>query len=359
MESLNQILESVFFGNTVWQYLLFFGSLVIAIITGKVIYYIFKNVLHKLATASQSKFDDYLVDLVEEPLVVLIVAIGFWVGQLFLTLNEAAQQFFDNIVFVLISITLTWVLLRFIDLLLKKYVEPITERSGSKLDDQVLPILRKSAKTVVLLLALIIVLSNLGYDILSLLAGLGIGGLAIALAAQDTVKNVIGGFTIFWDKPFQIEDFVNISGQKGTVKEVGLRSTRLRTVDATTVVIPNSKVADSVIENFSTRQARREVVNIGLTYDTTAQRMEEAIGIVRDTVKSVQGTDPEDIIVRFINFGAYSLDLEVVYWITNMPDWRMIIHRVNLGIKRNLDNAGIEMAFPTETHYVVSQNGKK
>lgn len=128
------------------------------------------------------------------------------------------------------------------------------------------------------------------------------------------------------------------------------RSTRLRTIEGTTVIIPNGKVADSIIENFSARQFLRVVVN----YDISAERMEEATGIVKKTVKSVEGTDPEDIVVRFINFGAYSLDLEVVYRITNMPDWRMIIHRVNMGIKRNLDNAGIEMAFPTETHYVVS-----
>lgn len=359
MDTLNAIFESIFFGNTIWQYLLFFGCLIASIVVGKIVYYIFKNFLRKIADKSATKFDDYFIDIVEEPLVLLIVTIGFWLGQFFLTLNEEAQKFFDNIIFVLIALTIAWFILRFIDMLVRRYIEPLVSKSESKLDDQVLPILRKSLKAVVAILTIIIVLSNLGYDILSLLAGLGIGGLAIALAAQDAVKNIIGGFSIFWDKPFQIDDYVELAGEAGSVREVGIRSTRLRTIGGTTIVIPNSKVADSVIENFSARSARRITLNIGLTYDTTADKMEEAMQIIQSTIQAVEGTNPDDIMVRFVNFGAYSLDLEVVYWITNMSDWKMIIHSVNMGIKRNLDNAGIEMAFPTETHYVVSQDGKK
>lgn len=359
MDTLNAIFESIFFGNTVWQYLLFFGCLIASIVVGKIVYFIFKNFLRKIAGKSKTKFDDYLIDIVEEPLVLLIVTLGFWLGQFFLTLNVEAQKFFDNVVFVLIAITVTWFLIRLIDMLVGRYIQPLVSKSESKLDDQILPVIRKSTKAVVAILAIIIILSNLGYDILSLLAGLGIGGLAIALAAQDAVKNVIGGFSIFWDKPFQIADYVEVGGESGTVKEVGLRSTRLKTVGETTIVIPNSKVADSVIENFASRSARRVTLNIGLTYDTTADQIEEAMRIIEATIKSVEGTNHEDIMTRFVNFGAYSLDLEVVYWITNMADWKMIIHRINMGIKRNLDNAGLEMAFPTETHYVVSPDGKK
>ena len=359
METLNALVESVFFGNTIWQYLLFFGCLIAGIVLGRIVYFIFKNYLRKVASKSETQFDDHLFDIVEEPLVLLIFTIGFWTGQFFLTLNEIAQKFFDNVVFVLIALTVTWFLIRLIDMLIGKYVQPLVSKSESKLDDQVLPILKKSAKAVVAILAVIIILSNLGYDILSLLAGLGIGGLALALAAQDAVKNVIGGFSIFWDKPFQIDDYVEVGGESGTVKEVGIRSTRLRTVGGTTVIIPNSKVADAVIENFSTRSARRITLNIGLIYETSADQMEDGMRIIENTIKSVEGTNHEDIMIRFVNFGAYSLDLEAVYWITDMADWKMIIHRINMGIKRNLDNAGIEMAFPTETHYVVSRNGKK
>ncbi len=355
MEAARELAMETYFNNSLWQYLVFFGAIILGVILGKIFYYICKNQLRRLAAKSTTKLDDYLIDIIEEPIVLLIVTIGVWVGAFALTLNAAAEKFFDNVVLVLLTVTVTWFIIRLLDMLLTIYVAPLVSKSESKLDDQILPILRKSVKTVVGIMAVIVVLSNLGYDILSILAGLGIGGLALALAAQDAVKNVLGGLSIFWDKPFQIDDFIEIGSKSGTVKEVGLRSTRLGTVGGTTVVLPNSTVADTMIENYSTRTARRQVVTIGLTYDTTADRLDEAIAICDNTIKSVAGTRHEDIMIRFVNFGAFSLDLEIVYWVTDMSNWKMVIHAVNIGLKRNLDAAGLDMAFPTQTHYVINQ----
>lgn len=337
------------------QYLAFFGFIILGIIVGKVFYYISKTYLRRLAARFKTKFEDYLIDIIEEPIVLALITGGFAVGVLFLNLDETAQKFFNNVRMILLTIAVAWFLIRLVEMLITIYVEPLTDKTESKLDDQILPILKKSAKLVVAVLAFIMILSNMGYDIMSIIAGLGIGGLALALAAQDAVKNIIGGITIFWDKPFQIDDWIELNGKSGSVHEVGIRSTRIKTVDGTTVVLPNSKVADSLLENFSTRTKRRMIVNIGLTYETSADQMEQAFEIIRNTIRSVEGVEKEDIIIRFVNFGAYSLDLEIIYWIVNMPDWRMIIHRVNMGIKRNLDEAGIDMAFPTETHYVIQQ----
>jgi len=355
MDSINEVFQYTYFGNTIGQYLGFFACIIAGILIGKVFYYISRGVLRKLSAKSETKFDDYLIDIIEEPIVLLIVTMGIYSGTMFLTLDETAQKIFSNIVFVLIAMTITWFIIRLVDMLLKIYLEPLIEKTESKLDDQILPIVRKSLKGVVLVLAFIIVLSNLGYDVLSILAGLGIGGLAFALAAQDTVKNILGGVTIFWDKPFQINDWVDIKGRSGSISEVGLRTTRLKTVGGTTVVIPNSHVADSLIENFSTRTSRRMVLTLGLTYETTADKMDEAMQIVKDTIASIQGIDAQKTETRFVNFGAFSLDLEIVYWITDMSNWKMIIHEVNMGLKRNLDKATVDMAFPTETHYVIGQ----
>jgi len=355
MEKIKTIINLTFWNNSIWQYLLFFGIIIFSILVGKIFYYISKNKLRKLASKSKTKLDDYLIDIIEEPLVVLIVTAGVWIGSRFLTLGEKAKNVFSELILVLIAITITWFVVRLVDMLIKYYIEPLVDKSESKLDDQILPILRKSAKIVILLLASIVVLSNLGYDILSILAGLGIGGLALALAAQDAVKNIIGGISIFWDKPFQIDDYVEISGKEGTVAEVGLRSTRLKTIGGTTYVLPNSKVADAVLENFSTRTERRVTIKIGLTYETSANKMEEAMKIVKNTLLSIDGVNKDNTMIRFINFGDFSLDLEIVYWISDMPNWKMINHNVNMAIKRNLDDAGIDMAFPSETHYIVNQ----
>lgn len=355
MEPVQEIFKETYFNNSLGQYLIFFGIIILGMILGRIVYFIFKNQIRKLAAKSKTKFDDYLVDIIEEPLILIIVTVAFYVGTMVLTLNKPAQKFFDNVILVLITITITWFIIRLFDMLIRIYLEPLVRKSESRLDDQILPIIRKSIKGAILIMAFIVVLSNLGYDILSVLAGLGIGGLAFALAAQDTVKNIIGGITIFWDKPFQIHDYIEINGKSGTVHEVGLRTTRIRTLGGTTIVIPNSHVADSMLENYSTRDRRRMVLTIGLTYETSSDKMEQAIKIIHDTIKAIDGTDHDDIMIRFINFGPYSLDLEAVYWITDMVNWKMVIHQANMDVKRNLDDAGMDMAFPTETHYVITQ----
>ena len=356
MDSMRQAINYTVFNNSIGQYLLFFGAIIVSIVLGRIVYYFFRTYLRKMTQKSKTKFDDYLIDIIEEPLVLLIVTGGVWIGTMFLSLDESAQQFFSNVVMTMLTLTATWFIVRFFEMLISVYVEPLVGKSESKLDDQILPILKKSVKTVILILAVIVILSNLGYDILSILAGIGIGGLAIALAAQDAVKNIIGGITIFWDKPFQVDDWVEVNGQSGSVIEVGLRSTRLKTIGDTHVVVPNSTVADSMVENYSKREKRRQVVNIGLVYETDYDDMQRAMDIVRETITKVEGIDHDDIMIRFVNFGAFSLDLEVVYWITDSENWKMIIHHVNMGIKKNLDHAGIEMAFPTETHYVIHQD---
>ena len=356
MDSASAFFSKTYFSNTLGQYLLFLGFILLSIIVGRIVYYIFKTSLRKLASRSETKFDDYLIDIIEEPTVLLIVTCGFWIGAKFLTLEASGIRFFNNIVVTLLTLTVAWFFVRFADMLIKIYLEPAVGKSESKLDDQILPIFSKFVKFIIITLAVIVTLSNLGYDILSILAGLGIGGLALALAAQDAVKNVIGGITIFWDKPFQIGDWIDVGGKSGGVTEVGLRSTRIKTIGGTHVVLPNSTIVDTMVENYSTRVRRRQVVNIGLVYETSADDMERAMNIISDTIKAVEGIDPGDIMIRFVNFGAFSLDLEVVCWITDNDNWKTVIHNVNMGIKRNLDAAAIEMAFPTETHYVINQS---
>lgn len=353
MESWQEILARTYFDNTLGQYLAFFGAVAGGIVLGRIAHYLFKNRLRRMVAATESTADDDLLDICEEPIILVLVAGGVFVGKEFLTLSEGAEKVFGESAHVLVALAVTWLLLRLVDVIVRTYLEPMVETTEGKLDDQVLPLLRKSTKVTIAILAAIIVLSNLGYDILSVLAGLGIGGLALALAAQDTLKNVVGGLTIFWDKPFQIQDWVVIGGHEGEVTEIGMRSTRLKTLGGTRIVIPNSKVADSPSENFSGRTERREVIVLGLTYDTDADGLQGAIDTVHRTLAGVAGVRGDGTMVRFVRFGAYSLDLEVVYWITDMENWRMVLHEVNMALKRALDDAGVDLAFPTETHHVV------
>ncbi|MCZ6508614.1 MAG: mechanosensitive ion channel [Acidobacteria bacterium] len=356
MDPIRQLLEETYFGNTLGQYLAFFGAVAGSLVIGRLVYYLFKHQLKRIAAKSEGQLDDDLLAAAEEPIALALVAGGLHFGKDFLTLTPRLEQILSQGALVIVALAVTWFVLRLVDVGVKNYLQPLVQKTEGKLDDQVLPIIRKSAKTVIAILAGIVVLSNLGYDILSVLAGLGIGGLALALAAQDALKNIVGGVTIFWDKPFQVKDWVSVGSHEGEVAEIGLRSTRLRTTGGTTIVIPNSKIADSPIENYSSRVARRLQVTLGLTYGSSADDLQRAIDVVYDTIRDLDGTRSDDILVRFVHFGSYSLDLEIVYWITDMQNWRMVEHHANMALKRNLDAAGVEMAFPTETHHVISGN---
>jgi MscS family membrane protein len=353
MDALRQLLEETYFGNTLGQYLAFFGTVVGSIVIGRVVYYIFKHQLKRVAAKTAGQLDDDLLDSAEEPIVLALVAGGLYLGRGFLDLTPRLDQILSQGAQVILALAVTWFVLRLVDVGVQNYRRPLAQKTEGKLDDQVLPIIRKSAKTVIAILAGIVVLSNLGYDILSVLAGLGIGGLALALAAQDALKNIVGGITIFWDKPFQLEDWVSVGSHEGEVAEIGLRSTRLRTAGGTTIVIPNSEVADSPVENYSSRVARRRQIVLGLTYSSSDDDLQRAIDVAYDTIRDVDGTRSDDILVRFVHFGAYSLDLEIVYWIIDMENWRMVVHHVNMALKRNLDAAGVQIAFPTETHHIL------
>jgi MscS family membrane protein len=351
MEAVRNVLNSMFFGNSIWQYLLFFGCILVGILLGRIAYHILKNTLLKIAEKSKMDIFVYLVEIIRSPIIVLLFTLGFIIGKQFLTLNEGARQFFNNIQLVLIQIIIFWFILRLIDMLILRYLKPMAEKTETKLDEHLLLILQKSVKFILITLAFIIILSNMGYDILSLLATLGIGGLAIALAAQDAVKNLIAGFILLMDKPFKINDWIEVNEVTGGVFDIGLRSTKLTSEKNTTVIIPNSIILDSVVKNYTANNITRQIQSVGISPFTPIDQVEKTVQIIRETVASVDGTDREDISVRFVNFGESSLDLEVAYGLADPVNWRMVIHNVNMGIKGNLDKIGVELAVPIEREY--------
>ncbi len=171
---------------------------------------------------------------------------------------------------------------RVLDAVYREYLVPIAEKSENDLDDQLMPILQKGTKLAVWSIGIIVALNNAGYDVGALIAGLGIGGLALAMVAKDTASNVFGGFTIFSDRPFKLHDRVKVAGFDGTVIDIGVRSTRLNTLEDRVVTIPNSTFADSAVENVSLEPSRKVVLNLGLVYDTTPEQMRRAMTILKD-----------------------------------------------------------------------------
>ncbi len=353
---MQEFLGQTYYGNTVMDWGLALLIALGAIIVGKILYWIFGGVFRKLTAKTETKFDDIILDMIEEPIVVVVTVAGIWYGLKRLVLPESFDTFIGNVTQVLIVLSVAWLIARLFDSLFKQYLAPLAEKTESDLDDQLLPILCKGTKMVIWSLGIIVALNNAGYDVGAVLAGLGIGGLALAMAAKDTVSNIFGGFTIFTDRPFTLNDRVKISGFDGTIKEIGIRSTRLQTLAGTMVTIPNATFADSPVENVTLEPSRKVASNLGLTYDTTPEDMEKAIELLRTIGAEHEALD-EKVVVSFNAFGDFAMNILFIYYILPGNDILQTQTDINLRVLKDFTAAGLDFAFPTQTILATVEQG--
>jgi len=350
----SEFFAKTFYGNTVANWATALIIIVAVLIAAKILYWILSNVVKKLTAKTKTNFDDILIDLIEEPIVFALTVGGIWFGLNRLIFSEQIGGWIDGGVRFLVIIAVTWLIARLVEAVFTHYLAPIAEKSENDLDDQLLPIARKGGKAVVWIIGLVVALNNAGYDVGALIAGLGIGGLALAMAAKDTVSNIFGGFTIFTDQPFKINDRVRVEGFDGTVTEIGIRSTKLRTLAGTIVTMPNSTFSDSAVENVSLEPSRKVTLNLGLTYDTTPEQMQEAMAVLKE-ITAAHASLEEKVIIGFNAFGDFAMNVMLIYYIRKGEDIVGVQSDINLAILTRFNAAGLEFAFPTQTLYTIPQ----
>jgi len=263
------------------------------------------------------------------------------------------SSFFKFAFAALIPLLFVSIAYRFVSLL-TVYLKKLSSKTESKLDDQLVPMVDKFLKFFVIAVGLVFVLQNLGYSVTGLLAGLSLGGLALAFAAQDTLKHFFGSIMIFIDKPFQIGDWISGGDIDGTVEEVGFRSTRIRTFRDSIQYVPNGIVADLIIDNHGERNYRRFRTNIGITYGTSTQKIEEFVEGLKAIIMAHPKTVKNNFHVQLNNFGASSLDI-LFYVFFAVEDWDQelsVRHDIMLKIINLSEKVGVEFAFPSQSLYL-------
>ena len=303
---------------------------------------------------NQPELYESIIGLVRNPLRLLQLTIAVGVGLRYFTLPGAARSLATSLLLALLAATVAFVLVRLVDVLIA-FLRPRIAESESRLDDQLLPVLSGGLKAVILVIVATLILQNAGYNISGLLAGLGLGGLAVALALQPTLANVFAAITIFVDRPFQIGDGVSVAGVAGSIENIGLRSTRIRTYEGTLVTIPNSTVVSAQIDNLQARPTRRTTFTIGVTYDTSSAKLQRAVEILRDVMEQHPGTESSR--AHFKSYGESALILDVAHWCAYLDysQYLSCIEEINFEIKRRFEDEGIEMAYPTQTLRLVNQ----
>jgi MscS family membrane protein len=343
-----------YFGNLLIAYIHAFVAIALSIVVGKIVYWTCKGVLRRLSKKTKTQFDDILIDVLEEPLVILIVLVGIWYAASLLTLSEGLTLFVHNTLTILLILDIAYFVVKFIDSMIVNYLIPATAKTDTDLDDNLIPVIRKLIKFIIFGVTIIMIIANFGYDVTSIIAGFGIGGLAFAMAAKDVLGNFFGGVSIFSDRPFKIGDRVRVGGEDGHVEEIGMRSTRIRTLDGTKVTIPNSIVANTNVENVSDEDARKIKMAIGVTYDTSDKKMQQAMDIIREIVKENKDTD-DNAKVWFDEFGDFALHIKIFYWIKNLDNIIPVKNDINMEIKKRFAKTRIEMTFPTQTLEIVKK----
>lgn len=351
-ESIPKWMNDVYLGLAVWQWL----GIVVAVFLGlfiKVILHYFTGLLARLVQKSESKWDDQVIDALKKPIGYL-GAVGFW----FLTVHilrfeGTVLNAFTIFLKVFFSLVLIWMIYRLAGVL-TLYLQDLAARTESTLDDQLVPLLNRTLKILIVIAGVLIAIQNLGVNVMSVLAGLGIGGLAIAMAAKDTVANFFGSLMILFDRPFQVGDWIIVGAAEGTVEEIGFRSTRIRTFYNSVISVPNSEVANVKIDNMGMREYRRVYSKIGVTYDTPPEKLEAFMEGIKNIIKANPYTRKDYFHVVFSDYGDSSLNI-MLYFFLRVPTWNdELVERQNvyLEIKRLAVELGIEFAFPTRTLHV-------
>ncbi|MFL5370369.1 MAG: mechanosensitive ion channel family protein, partial [Myxococcales bacterium] len=298
-----------------WQWLGLPLAAVVAWIASRLLGGATHSILRRIVKRTETPFDDEIVDGLEGPIAFAWFFATLHALVVLLELPARSELFATRAVNGGLFIAFFWALFRFVDVG-KEAVHRSKWSSENPASRQLLALGSRVAKAIVGAMTVIAVVSALGYPVASLIAGLGIGGLALALAAQKTVENLFGAFAIGFDQPIREGDFVLIDGIKGTVESIGLRSTRVRTPDRTVVCFPNGRLADMRTENYAARDRFRLFVVLGLTYDTTAAQMRQILAAVETELRAHPNFHPDGSSVRFTALSESSLDVEVVAYFT-------------------------------------------
>lgn len=342
-------LHLTFLNNRVIDYFLALTLIIIGFFLVWLLKRILIRRLKKIVQRSATTVDDFLLEVAEKKLLPLFYYISFYVGISVLKVAPILQKAIEVIsyaVFIFVGVRVVMAVIAYAFAL---YLVRIGDDGTKK---NALKGIEVGVKVLIWGIAVAVFLENLGVEISALVAGLGIGGIAVALAAQTILGDLFSYVTIYFDRPFEIGDFIIIGEFVGTVEHIGIKTTRLRSIGGEQLVLSNSDLTASRLKNFKRMEQRRVLFKIGLTYDTPREQLKEIPGIIKDIIESIEDTLFDR--AHFATYAAYSLDFEIVYYVLTRDYYRYmdIQQEINFRLMEEFDKRGIKFAFPTQTVHI-------
>jgi MscS family membrane protein len=290
--------------------------------------------------------DDLIIQRIDTPIAMGIVLIGIRFALKYLEFPEIIEMYVHRGFVMMSALTVTWLVTRIVRAIIENQYKKYAEEENVKVDEQMLLFIKRVSLILLWSMGAVVGLNNAGVDVSALIAGLGIGGLAFALAAQDTVKNLIGGLIIFFDKPFHMGDVIQVKEFQGTVVYIGMRSTRIRNAAGRIITIPNAQFSDSGIENITVEPTRRMVSTIPLLPETSAVKVKEAIALINDAIKKTADVLHDDTDTFVEKISGTSIDITLIYFVEKGNNVHQKQNEVNLAILQRLQQAGIPFSNP-------------
>ena len=351
-------------GNAIWRFGLVLLVVMAAMATGRIIQFAVNSYAGRRAQKKGEGPLTLLLKALANPIYVTVFAAGVFLAKVPLFFDDETgiritiSDGWTTLARVVLAIAAAYGLYRLVDVI-EYYLNRLVGKTETTLDDMLVPIVRKALRLTIAIIAVLLISENIlgGDKVKSLLLSAGVGGIAVALAAKDTIANFFGSITIFTDRPFQMGELVKIGEHTGPVEEVGLRSTRIRTLQGHLVTIPNSVITNSSVVNIGRRPFIRRTSNITITYDSGHTKAKRAVEIIKEVLADVPeiNSDPDKPPrVYFSDFNDSSLNIYMSYWVKPADYWlyHKVNEQVNLEIMKRFEGEQIEFAFPSQTLYV-------
>jgi MscS family membrane protein len=340
-----------------WQWIGLVAILIIGILLDRITTFIYRKVLKKWAERTEREFTKDEIKWVARPSGLITMSFFWWVSLGWLELPDIGYRSLMAAITVFGAFACIWVAYRLVDIL-AAIMTKAAKKTSTKMDDILVPMVRKSLKIFIVLIGVIFVADNAGFDMTAILTGLGIGGVAFALAAKDTVENVLGSLTVLFDKPFEIGDWVVLGSVEGTVEEVGFRSTKIRTSSNSLVTVPNSNLIKTPVDNLGARKKKRRIkTTLGVIYSTSLNQIEAFCEGIREIIRLHPNTKKDGIHVYLTDFGPSSLDIILVFFLAVQDYAGELKGREEIfkNVIRLANELKVNFAYPTQSIHIESQ----
>lgn len=347
------ILQAIYWGNTLQDWLIALSIFLAVLIALKIAQRLAVRKLSKLAGATDNKFDDLLVDVFKQTKILILIVASAYVASNWITLKPSIESFWQKVVVIILILQGGLWISAGINFAIRQTIQKRTEDDASS--TTTISLLGFVGRLILWTIILLLILDNVGVDITGLVAGLGIGGIAVALAVQNVLGDLFASLSIVLDKPFVIGDFVIVDSLAGTIEHIGLKTTRIRSLSGEQLIFANNDLLKSRIRNFKRMSERRISFGFGVVYQTPLEKLKTIKTIVNDIIEKEKNARFDR--VHFKDYGDFSLNFEVVYYV-NTPDFTTYMdvqEAINLEIFRRFQEEGIEFAYPTQTLIVQKE----